>query len=147
MLAKLICMKSSTWFVVIMVTATANFLAITPRALAEEKEKTPPTIKFEGMAVPIVEDGRLSQYVLVRFNVELSSSDTARTSYVFKQSPYIRDAIVRSAYKTNLRLAGQPNALDQDRFRALVRQSWSQFVNVKEIKRVVILEARPGPKL
>lgn len=140
-------MKKPFWFIIVLLTVSANFLAITPRALAEEKEKAAPIIKFEGLAVPIVEDGRLTQYVLVRFNVEVSSSDTARIAFIFRQAPYIRDAIVRSAYKANLRLAGQPNALDQDKFRVIVRQSWAQFVSVKEMKRVVILEARAGPRL
>ena len=140
-------MKKPFGFLIVLVTVIANFLVITPHALAAEKEKAPPIIKFDGLAVPIIEDGILTQYILVRFNVEVSSSDTARTAFIFRQAPYIRDAIVRSAYKTNLRLAGQPNALDQDKFRAMVRQSWAQFVSVKEMKRVVIIEVRAGPRL
>ena len=132
---------------VIVLTISANFLASVPRVLAEEKAKQSPNIKFDGLAVPIVEDGHLRQYILVSFYVEASTSDSTRTGFIFQKLPYIRDAIVQSAYKTSLGVAGQANAFDQDKFRALVRQSWAQFVSVKEMKRVVILEIRPGPRL
>jgi hypothetical protein len=140
-------MKKWLLFILTLGIISAHFLTTAPQALAEEKEKQAPFIKFEGLAVPIIEDGRLTQYILVRFNVEVSSSDTDRTAFIFRQAPYIRDAVVRSAYKTNLRLAGQANGLDQDKFRAMVRQSWAQFVSIKEMKRVVIVEVRPGPRL
>jgi hypothetical protein len=140
-------MKKLPWFILIVLTISANFLAVTPQALAEEKVKQSPIIKFDGLAVPIVEDGQLRQYILVRFYVEASSSDSTRTGHIFQKLPYIRDAIIQTAYKSNLGVAGQANALDQDKFRALVRQSWAQFVSVKDMKRVVILEIRPGPRL
>lgn len=140
-------MKRPFWFILILVAISANFVAMAPQAWAEEKAKQAPFMKFVGVAVPIVEDGRLNQYILVRFNVELSSSDTTQTSYIFKKIPYIRDAIIRSAYKTNLSLDGQANTLDENKFRAIVRQSWSQFVSLKDMRKIVILEVRPGPRL
>lgn len=122
-------------------------MSIASPVMAEKKEKTPKFIEFAGIAFPIVENNILKQYVFVRFRVDIKTDDTTNISKIYYARPFMRDTIIRASYQVYLGVPSKTGVLDSNKLNALIKSAWRQYLDPKDMGRIVILETRPGPLL
>jgi flagellar basal body-associated protein FliL len=82
----------------------------------EEKPKAPTDgqyIDVSAVALPVIVDGLVRNYVFVAIRVDLTSS--ANTSKLREKEPYFRDAVVRAAHRTPFNKPGDLNHIDETR--------------------------------
>jgi hypothetical protein len=86
---------------------------------AQAADAQPSAIQLGAVALPVVVDGRLINYVFVTVRLELSPS--ADGSAVRNKEPFFRDALVRAAHRPPFfTLANDYTRLDDRRIRAEV---------------------------
>jgi hypothetical protein len=106
--------------------ATAVLLAAAPASpWAEDKDKKAapnPTVLMSPVAMPVVVDGRLVNYVFVTIRLGLSArADSVRLRAM---EPYFRDALVRAGHRTPFVRPDNYTLLDDDRLKAaLLREA------------------------
>jgi hypothetical protein len=106
--------------------AAALILALSAAPLAEASS-TPkakegpvaPYVTLNPVALPVVANGRVVNYVFVTLRVELNPGtpaaviDAART-----REPFFRDALVRSAHRTPFTVAGDYTMVDETKLKS-----------------------------
>ena len=75
------------------------------------------SVKLSPLALPIVVDGRVLNYVFVTVKVDLAPS--ANTPALRDKEPIFRDALVRDAYRTPFVIPGNYNHLDEPKLKAV----------------------------
>lgn len=81
-----------------------------------------PTVLMNPLALPIVVDGRLVNYVYVTIRLQLSARADAPA--LRAKEPYFRDALVRAGYRTPFVRNDNYTVLDDDRMKAaLLREA------------------------
>src|SRR3569623_1276651 len=83
-----------------------------PAAASEGKAKAAaPTVLMSPVALPVIVDGRLANYIYVTLRLNLGPKVDPAT--MREKEPFFRDALVRAAHRTALWRAGDPNVLDE----------------------------------
>ncbi|MDX2277037.1 MAG: hypothetical protein NW206_16420 [Hyphomonadaceae bacterium] len=89
------------------------------------------------LAVPVVRDGRLANYLFVSVRFEIAQGvDLWRTR---EQAQFLRDALVRAAHANQLAMANDPNRLDDARAIQVFRAAAVQVLGERAVGRVTIL--------
>src|SRR5436190_17401490 len=100
-----------------LLVALALALFATPALAAEgKKEEGGQNVTLSPVALPIVVDGRLVNYVFVTLRLDLAP--LANTSKLREKEPYFRDAIVRAAHRTPFTLPSDLTRIDEVRLKA-----------------------------
>ncbi len=132
---------------------TALLLAAAGPALASSKKKEEkkgekkgegegegpppePIIKMLPFAAPIVENGRLVNYVFL--NLSLKMAEGVPVTVMEGQEPILRDAIVRAAHRTPFNKADSYNAVDEPRLKAVVLREAAVLIGKGKIASVEI---------
>ncbi|WP_269713504.1 hypothetical protein [Caulobacter sp. NIBR2454] len=107
----------------------------------EDKGKNGPWVDLAAVALPIVVDGKLVNYVFVRLRVDLiEGSDYG----VLKtKEPMLRDAVIRASYRTPFGKKGDVQEIDEARLKAAVRQAAIQVLGAKATGAVTIISSKP----
>jgi hypothetical protein len=125
------------------------FGLFSPAAMAkEEKEtKTPPEamIQLSPVAVPIVRDGRVINYVFVSIKVQLKPQADAMK--LREKEPYFRDVLVRGANRVALGDPKDPNRVDEAKVKAVLLQGAAGFMDVGMIKDIQFMFQAPKRRL
>lgn len=74
-------------------------------------KESAPTVDITGMALPVLVDGRIRNYVFVALKLHLVPGKAAEE--VHAKEAYYRDAIVRTAHRTSLAVDGDWNRLSE----------------------------------
>jgi hypothetical protein len=122
----------------VLLAASAGF------ARAEEKPKAPADgqyIDVSAVALPVVVDGLVRNYVFVAIRVDLTSS--ANTSKLREREPYFRDAIVRAAHRTPFNKPGDLNHVDEARVVASLTRDAGPIIGAGAFKAVRVLSQTP----
>ena len=91
------------------------------------------------LAVPVVRDGRLVNYLFVSVRFEIAQGvDLWRTR---EQAHFLRDALVRACHANQLASADDPNALDQARAIEVFRATAVQVLGERVVGRVSIISS------
>lgn len=126
-------------------------LALAPLALvatpalasAPKPEKAPvgQYIDIAPVALPIVVDGRLVNYVFAYVRVNLASGvDSIK---VREKEPYFRDALVRLAHRTPFTKATDYTVVDERRLSAAVAREAGAIIGAKSVKSVAVTAQQP----
>jgi hypothetical protein len=87
------------------------FLATTARpSAAEPSSRTPNYVEVGPVALPIILEGKLRNYVFVTLRLHLA--DGVDPDYWNDREPYLRDALVRAAHRTPFVIPGEWMRLD-----------------------------------
>ena len=88
-------------------------LAAAPAMAAESKKPTSggSARNISGVALPIITDGRIRNYVFVTVRLQLGDSQTPELMRA--QEPYYRDALVRAAHRTPFVIADDWTRVDE----------------------------------
>lgn len=117
-------------------------LAADKKAKKEEGEdKSDPEIKLGSMALPIVVDGRLINYVFVELSLTLPPEGDV-TAFAGKE-PFLRDALVRAAHKTPFNKPGSYVLLDEAKVKGAVMREAAVLVGKGKVAAVMISKQTP----
>lgn len=91
------------------------------------------------LAVPVVRDGRLANYLFVSVRFEIAPSvDLWRTR---ERAQFLRDALVRAAHANQLAAQDDPGELDQVRAIQVFRAAAVQVLGEQAVGRVSIISS------
>jgi len=101
-----------------LILAAALALSASQPVLAEGEAKVDndQSVKISPVALPIVADGHLANYVFVTVKVLLNPG--ANAIALNDKEPYFRDALVRAAHRTPFVIKGDYNHVDEAKLRA-----------------------------
>ena len=128
---------------IIAVCLIAAGLAATSPSLAAEPAKpdVDQAINVSPVAIPIIVDGRLVNYVFVTVKVVLTPSADPLT-YRDKE-PYFRDALVRAAHRTPFVLRYDYNHIDVARLTSVLQRDAAAITGPNVVRSVVVVEQTP----
>lgn len=123
----------------------AALLALTASAAAAEegnkKEEGGQNVTLSPVALPIVVDGRLVNYVFVTLRLDLAP--LANVSKLREKEPYFRDALVRAAHRTPFTLPSDLTKIDEARLKATVMRDAATIAGPGAVRAVVIVSQAP----
>ncbi|MBI1685631.1 hypothetical protein [Caulobacter hibisci] len=106
-----------------------------------EKEAPDPVIKLGSMALPIVAEGRLINYVFVDLSLTLPPEGDV-TVFAGKE-PFLRDALVRAAHKQPFNKPGSYVLLDEAKLKSTVMREVTTLVGKGKVASVTIGKQTP----
>ena len=111
-------------------------------AAAEPAKGSPPaTLLISPLPLPVVQDGRLVNYVYV--NLRLTLSPTADADKLREKEPFFRDALVRTAHRVRLAPPKDNNTIDEARLRAVILAQAARIAGPGKVTGVQLLRADP----
>lgn len=125
----------------LIVAGGAALIAGPVRAKDEAKPEQDLSIKLSPVALPIVIDGRVVNYVFVEARLQLTP--WADSIALRDKEPYFRDALVRAAYRTPFGARNDPNRIDEARLKAVLYREAVAIAGPRMIKSVVIDSQTP----
>lgn len=123
----------------------AVLLAIAGPAVASEPEKPKASdgqyVDLAPVALPIVVEGQLINYVFVSARLQLTAS--ADAAKLRAKEPFFRDALVRAAHKTPFTNPNDYTVVDVSRLQSVLLRDATAIAGGKGIKAVVVLSQTP----
>ncbi|MDB5440515.1 MAG: hypothetical protein JWM33_2942 [Caulobacteraceae bacterium] len=118
----------------------------TPSAFAAEKAKDgeaqgPSYLELKTVALPIVADGKLVNYVIANLRITLAPGVAA--SVGSGKEPFMRDALVRAAYRTPFTNPKDYTKLDEARLQSSLLASASAILGPGKASGMVIVSQTP----
>jgi hypothetical protein len=95
-----------------------------------------PILKMQPFAAPIVEDGKLVNYIFL--NLSLMLAEGVPVSVMVGQEPILRDAVIRAAYRTPFNKAGTYNEIDSAKLKSVVLGEATRLIGKGKIASVEI---------
>lgn len=128
-------------------TALAVLLmAVASPALANSKKEAKkgegeapapdPIVKMLPFAAPIVENGKLVNYIFL--NLSLKLAEGVPVTVMEGQEPVLRDAVIRAAYRAPFNKSGSYNEVDEARLKTVVLSEASRLIGKGKIASVEI---------
>ena len=99
------------------------------------------SVNISPVALPIVVDGHLANYVFVTVKILLTPSADAMA--LRDKEPYFRDALVRAGHRTPFVLATDYNHLDEARLKAAMFREAVGIAGPRAILGVRVMEQTP----
>ena len=111
-------------------------------AFAAEKGAVPdPTVLMNPVALPIVVEGRLVNYVFV--TIRLSVSRNADAPKMRAMEPFFRDALVRAAYRSPFVRSDNYTILDDSRLKASLLRDANTIAGAGMVTGAQIVREQP----
>jgi hypothetical protein len=107
----------------------------------DAKKAGNPSVQLGAVAIPVMVDGRLANYLFL--NIRINLSLTANEAKLREQEPYFRDALVRMASKVSFGQTGKDYLLDEPRFKQVMTAEWARITGPGVIKSIDVLSQSP----
>lgn len=107
----------------------------------ENKKDGASNLEMAPVALPVVVDGQVVNYVFATVKINLSA--TADLAKWRAREPYIRDAVVKTAHRTPFTRPDDYLSLDETRLKASVQREAAAVMGGKDIKSVVVVQQIP----
>ena len=129
--------------------APLALLAVTPAFANSAKKgnegegeaKADPVIKLQSLALPIIADGRLVNYVFVQLSITLK---TGVSTAVFEgKEPMLRDALVREAHTRPFTRPDSYVAIDETRLKASILRETAGLIGPGKVAMVTLIKQTP----
>lgn len=122
-------------------------LAVTPVLAAEtpKPEAAEDAVALSPVALPIVVDGRIANYVFVSVKVWLNPGYDAFA--LRDKEPFFRDALVRAGHRTPFVVKGDYNRIDEAKLRVALQREAGAIVGPAAIKTVQVVSQTPQHRL
>ena len=102
-------------------------------------------VEMQPMAIPIIIEGKLVNYVFVYVRLNLTTS--ADVAKLRQKEPFFRDALVRAAHRTPFVLASDYQKVDEPRLVAAVMRDATALVGPGQIKVVLVTSQTPQKRV
>lgn len=127
-----------------LVLALAGLLAAATGANAADtkgKEEVQQYVAISPVAIPIIAEGKVVNYVFVNVRVDLTNR--ADATKLREREPYFRDALVRAAHRTPFTDAKDYTKVDEAKLKAAVLRDAQTIAGVQAIRGVTITSQAP----
>jgi hypothetical protein len=118
-----------------------SLLAAPAWAQEGKKKEDGNNISISPVALPIVVDGKLVNYVFVTIRLDLAP--LANSTKLREKEPYFRDALVRAAHRTPFTLRSDLTKVDEPRLKAVMMQEAAAIAGPGVVRAVVIVSQAP----
>jgi flagellar basal body-associated protein FliL len=102
-------------------------------------------VDLQPLALPIVSNGKLVNYVFV--NVRINLTNSANAARLREKEPYFRDALVRASHRTPFTKADDLNQIDGPRLTASLRREATAIAGPGQIRSVTLTSQAPRRRL
>jgi hypothetical protein len=109
------------------------------------KPDVDPAVTLSPVALPIIVDGRLANYIFVTVKIKLTRS--ADEAALRDKEPYFRDALVRAAHRTPFVLHYDYNHVDAGRLRAVMLREAGAISGPNTIRDIVVVDQTPQHRI
>ena len=122
-------------------------LVATPAWAAEDSGKPDlgQFVRLSPVALPIVVDGRLANYIFITVKILLTPQ--ANATALQDKEPYFRDALVRAAHRSPFVLRNDYNRVDEAKLKSTLYRDAVAIAGPGKILSVVIVEQTPQHNL
>ena len=123
-----------------LILAAVLALAAAHPALAEgdaKVENADQSVKISPVALPVVVDGHLANYVFVTVKVLLNPGANALA--LSDKEPYFRDALVRAAHRTPFMIKGDYNHIDEAKLAAALYPEAARIAGPGAVRGIIVL--------
>lgn len=93
-------------------------------------------VDLQPVALPIVVDGKLVNYIFVTIRLNLSSSANAQR--LREKEPYFRDALVRASHRTPFTKSGDYQTVDMDRLNASLMRDTAAIAGAGQVRSITV---------
>jgi len=122
------------------ILAALPFALAASAAMASEAPPKGPTgqyVDLSPVALPIVVNGQLVNYVFVQIRINLSAS--ADSTKIRAKEPWFRDALIRAAHRTPFTLATNYMTVDEVRLKAVLMREAVAISGTRDIASVTLV--------
>ena len=134
-------MQKSVLILLLMLIFATPTLAAKKEEEGKEKKAGGQYVDLSAVALPIVANGRLVNYVFVSARVVLTRS--ANTPKVREKEPYFRDALVRAGHRTPFNSGVDYTSVDATKLQASLFRDAVAIAGAKNIKAVTLISQTP----
>ena len=122
-----------------LILATLSLLAGSAAAAGADSKsaETGQFIAVSPVALPIVVDGKLVNYVFVTLRIELAPG--ANAAKLREKEPFFRDALVRAAHRTPFTLPSDLTRIDEARMKATMMREAQAIAGAGQVRAIVIV--------
>lgn len=127
-----------------LISAGAVALASTATSAAassSESSAAPPALSIAGLGLPVIEDGRLRNYVFVSLRLVLGGGKTVEQMRT--KEAFFRDALVKAAHRTPFTVPGDWTRLDERALSAAVMSAANAISGRGSVARVEVVAQNP----
>ncbi|UDF02412.1 hypothetical protein [Asticcacaulis sp. AND118] len=119
------------------------FCALAMPAFASEakKEGGDPYVKLSPVAMPVIDNGRVVNYLFVTLRINLTPK--ADVNGLRLKEPYFRDSLIRAAHKQSFALPNKRDTLDEERFKKIMIPEFTKIAGAGNIASLEILAQNP----
>jgi hypothetical protein len=108
---------------------------------SSDAETAAPALTIAGLGLPVIEGGRLRNYVFVSLRLELGAGKTIEQ--MRPKEAFFRDALVRAAHKTPFTVTGDWTRLDERALSAALVSAATGISGRGSVRRVVVVGQAP----
>jgi hypothetical protein len=121
----------------LLIASILSVLAAPAFAADEPPKPDDQSVKLSPLALPIVVEGHVINYVFVTVKVDLAPSANAMA--LRDKEPTFRDALVRDAYRTPFVTPGNYNRLDEVRLKAVFFRDATVIAGPGQVRGIEVL--------
>lgn len=128
----------------LIVAGTAAVASALPRgaaAASSDSPAAPASLGIAGLGLPVIEGGRLRNYVFVALRLELGAGKTLEQ--IKPKEAFFRDALVKAAHRTPFTVPGDWTRLDERALSAALVSASAGISGRGSIRRVVVVSQTP----
>lgn len=125
-------------------TVALTGAAATASRAAASSSKAPVTaaaLSIAGLGLPVIEGGRLRNYVFVSLRLELGAGKTVEQ--MKPKEAFFRDAVVRAAHRTPFTVPGDWTRLDERALSAALVSASAAIAGRGSVRRVEVVAQNP----
>ncbi len=115
--------------------------AAAPVAASDRPAAAAPALGIAGVGLPVIDGGRLRNYVFVSLRLHLGGGKTVEQMRA--KEPFFRDALVKAAHRTPFTVPGDWTRLDEARIQAALVAAGNAISGRGSIARVEIIAQNP----
>ena len=125
----------------IMAGTVAVAAATSARASSSDKPAAPLALSIAGLGLPVIEGGRLRNYVFVSLRLMLGSGRTIEQ--MRPKEAYFRDALVKAAHRTPFTVPGDWTRLNEQALSAAMVSAANAIAGRGSVTRVEVVAQNP----
>jgi hypothetical protein len=123
------------------IALTLSLLAAPALGEEKKKEEGSQNISISPVALPIVVDGKLVNYVFVTIRLDLAP--LTNSLKLREKEPYFRDALVRAGHRTPFTLRSDLTKIDEVRLKSVMMQEATAIAGPGVVRAVVVVSQAP----
>lgn len=106
-----------------------------------EKTAVDPNVRLTQLGVPVVVNGKVVNFIFM--NIKILLTPKADSVLLQQKEPFFRDALIRTAHKSDLLVAGRTDQIDVQKFKKVMIPVFSKIAGAGMISDIEIISQTP----